>query len=127
MSGVVLDASAFLALAFDEAGADVVEPDLPLATISAVNWAEIVQALAARHVDPALTLSRLLEAGCKFEPLGLPDATRAGELRPLTAPLGISLADRCCLAVAERLGRPVLTADRALADVDCPAQIRLIR
>jgi ribonuclease VapC len=42
-------------------------------------------------------------------------ARRAGALRPATKSLGLSLGDRACLALAQRVGLPVLTADRTWA------------
>jgi ribonuclease VapC len=43
------------------------------------------------------------------------------------AQLGLSLADRACLALALRLGVAAHTADRAWADIDVGATIVLIR
>ena len=54
-------------------------------------------------------------------------ACRADELRPLTKHLGMSLADRACLALAERERLPVLTADRSWTSIDLAIGIRLIR
>lgn len=70
---------------------------------------------------------QLVESGLRFEPLSEQDAMRAARLRASTRKLGLSLADRCCLALASRLERPVLTADRAWADVDAGVDVRLIR
>ena len=36
----------------------------------------------------------------------------AGMLRPITLEGGLSLSDRCCLALAKREGLPALTAER---------------
>jgi PIN domain nuclease of toxin-antitoxin system len=38
-----------------------------------------------------------------------------------------SLADRACLALAERLGVPAVTADREWAKADVAAEVQLIR
>lgn len=38
-------------------------------------------------------------------------AYAAGQLRPLTKSLGLSLEDRACLSLAQRLGLPVITTD----------------
>jgi ribonuclease VapC len=42
-------------------------------------------------------------------------------------PLGLSLADRTCLAPAIERQAPLLTADRAWADLDLRMEIRLVR
>jgi ribonuclease VapC len=54
-------------------------------------------------------------------------ARRAGELRPLTKRLGMSLADRACLALAERERLPALTADRSWKSLAFDIDVRLIR
>ncbi|MBA2515401.1 MAG: hypothetical protein H0V26_13925 [Solirubrobacterales bacterium] len=49
-------------------------------------------------------------------------------LRRVSArPPGLSLADRCCLALAHRLGLPILTANRAWATIDVGVEVQLIR
>lgn len=44
-----------------------------------------------------------------------------------TKELGLSLADRACMALAVTLGLPLLTADRSWVEVDLPVEIRVIR
>ena len=51
----------------------------------------------------------------------------AALLRPTTRFAGISLADRACLALAQELNLPVLTADRAWISLGIGVEIRLIR
>ena len=60
-------------------------------------------------------------------PLDAEDAGRLAELRPKTRALGLSLADRACLALALRLGLPVLTTDGAWAELDLPVAVAVIR
>lgn len=48
--------------------------------------------------------------------ISTPIRPNAAALRPLTKPFGLSLGDRACLALAQRLGVPVLTSDRRMAD-----------
>lgn len=124
---VVLDASAVLAFVFDEPGAGRVETAVVNSIVTTVNWAEVWQRLLARGAPAADVRERLLEAGAVLEPLTADDAERAGALAALTRPAGLSLADRCCLVVAERLGCPALTADEAWAIVRVPAEVELIR
>jgi PIN domain nuclease of toxin-antitoxin system len=54
-------------------------------------------------------------------------AYRAGLLRSVTRSAGLSLGDRACLALAEQLGQPALTADRAWGTVQISIQVDVIR
>jgi PIN domain nuclease of toxin-antitoxin system len=54
-------------------------------------------------------------------------ARGAGALRPATKSLGLSLGDRACLALAQREGLPVLTADRAWAKLAVGVEVKVIR
>ena len=49
-----------------------------------------------------------------------------GSLRPLTKGAGLSLGDRACLALAQRLGLPALTTDRAWKDLSLDIEVRVI-
>jgi PIN domain nuclease of toxin-antitoxin system len=60
-------------------------------------------------------------------PLHEDDAVVIARLRPLTKAQGLSLGDRASLATGLRLGRPVITADRAWAALDVGVTVRLIR
>ncbi|MGD0981854.1 MAG: type II toxin-antitoxin system VapC family toxin [Solirubrobacteraceae bacterium] len=130
----VLDASALLAYLGNELGGDVVaEAIAGGATISIVNLAEALSTLATRGADPTAVVTRLTERGLldgaiTVEPFTLADATEAARLRPLTRLAGLSLADRACLALASRLSREALTADRAWLGVELnDVDIRMIR
>ena len=52
---------------------------------------------------------------------------RVGALRPATQRLGLLFGDRACPALAETLGAPVTTADRAWAEVDLGVPIEVIQ
>ncbi len=124
----VLDASALLAFLFDEPGADPTAAVLSRAAISTVNWAEVVQhviRLGAR--DPHHARDDLIDAGLEIVPFSVADAELTAVWREPTRALGLSLADRACLALAHRAGRPALTADRSWSDVDLGVDVTLIR
>ena len=128
-----LDASALLALLQNERGAEVVEDAIADgATISTVNLAEALSTMARKGADPAAALATMTERGViggaiTVEPFTLADAVEAARLRPLTAPAGLSLGDRSCLALARRLGTPALTADQPWRGIDLPVEVRSIR
>ena len=111
-SGTLLDASALLALVFREPGHEQVAEALP-AAISTVNLTEVVSKLRDRGVPPEEAVAIHLEAGIDVVPFGVEAALRAGLLRDLTRPYGLSLGDRCCLATAQIEGFSILTADAA--------------
>jgi ribonuclease VapC len=128
----VLDASAVIALLHDEEGSSaVVEAIAAGATISVVNWAEVLSNVAADGDDPQEVASRLSVTGEEvviwIEALTAADGIEVARLRPVTKSQGLSLADRACLVLAERLDVPALTTDREWAKADVGAEVRLIR
>lgn len=127
MIGVVLDASAVLALINAELGAERVIELLEQAMVSAVNHAEVMTKLIERGMDSELAKSTVLKIGLEIVDYGIDLADRTGELRRQTQHLGLSLADRACLALAQREGLPAVTADRKWAQVDIGVDVRLIR
>jgi ribonuclease VapC len=134
VSQFVLDASALLAYLHEERGAaDVADAVAQSACISAANWAETLSKVAeagARPRDVAADLEErgLLHGLLEVAPVTAEDAIAIGELRPLTKSLGLSLGDRACLALALRLGLPVLTADQDWARIDgVDVELRPIR
>lgn len=109
----VYDASALLAVIFSEPGADGVLELLsqPGGEVSAVNWSEVGAKLAERglHADD---IARELSAfGLDVIPFDEEQANLAAALRPATRELGLSLGDRCCLALARTRGARAATAD----------------
>lgn len=127
MAEVLLDASALLAVINGEPGAEAVLPFLELAAISAVNHAEVI----SKMVEDGIPIEDVRETMLKFVmPVIAFDAAladRTGSLRGETIKQGLSLADRACLALAQREGLPVLTADRRWAELDLGVDIRLVR
>jgi PIN domain nuclease of toxin-antitoxin system len=126
MTEVVLDASAVLALLRDEAGGAEVDARLSGAKLSAVNLAEVAQRLNDQWPDE-LVASVLAKVPYDVVDFNASLAIRAGLLRRVTRAKGLSLGDRACLALAERENLPVLTADRAWAELDLAVEVVLIR
>lgn len=109
-TGSVLDASAVLVWLQQETGADVVEPLLDGARMSAVNLAEVLQ--KAQHVgqSPLSTAMSLKALGVRIEPVVEADAFAAAAI--WFDDSSLSLGDRCCLALARRLNVRAVTADQ---------------
>lgn len=127
MSEIVVDASAILALVNAEPGWERVRDALESAVISAVNLSEVVAKLAENGVpegDIAVVLESLALDVVAFEG---EDAVRAGLLRPATRGAGLSFGDRVCLALGQRRGVPVLTADQRWQELTLDIDVRQIR
>jgi ribonuclease VapC len=124
VSHCVLDASAFLAYLHEEEGAaEVADAIAKSVSMSAANWAETLSKVAEAGIQPSrlatdLENQGLLHGLLEVVPLTAEDALVIGELRPRTKGFGLSLGDRACLALALRLGLPVLTADRDWTDLE---------
>ena len=127
MADVVLDTSAFLALVRGEPGWDNVVAVLPGSVICSVNAAEAY----ARLSDWSYTRDQ--QAKChillkdRIVPFDTDLALRSSALRGPTKAHGLSLGDRACLALAQRLGVPAVTADRAWSLLKVGIAVDLIR
>ncbi|MXW98003.1 MAG: type II toxin-antitoxin system VapC family toxin [Acidimicrobiaceae bacterium] len=119
----VLDASAILAFLLGEDGADAVEGALTEdPRCGAANWSEVAQRVlgAGRDWDQARAL--LESYGVRVEPVTSDDAEWAA--RRWRRGEGLSLADRLCLALGDRLDAEVLTADKSWGRSGRIVQIR---
>jgi ribonuclease VapC len=123
----LLDASALLALFYNEPGATKVRQVLAGAAISAVNLSEVIAKLYDRGLDASTIALNLADADLRVVPLDESAAIKAGELREATRGLGLSLADRCCLATALISGATALTADRNWNLLADQVSVELIR
>lgn len=127
MSSVLLDASAVLAVLHQEPGGEQVAEVLHGATMSAVNYGEVLKKTiefqgSATKVELFLAHQRLV-----IVPFDQRQAKRAAEIYPVTKHLGFSMADRACLALGLELGIPVWTAERKFVDCGLSVAIELIR
>jgi PIN domain nuclease of toxin-antitoxin system len=123
----MMDASALLAYLQQEPGADIVRPYIADAAICTVNLSEAVGVLVRKGHPFA-------EAKVDIEMLNLTVigfdtdlAFQTGAFIASTKEYGLSFGDRACLAATAREGIPVLTAERAWADLDLGIDIQLIR
>ena len=120
---VVLDASALLAFVQGEDGSDVVEAALAHAPrCGAANWSEIAQKVLGAGRDWELVRALLISYDIQIEPVLIDDAEWAA--RRWRRGEGLSLADRLCLALAERTDAEVYTADTSWGTAGRVKQIR---
>ncbi len=122
-----IDASAILAVLWDEPGQAKALDLLPNAAISAVNFAEALSKMADRGIDGSDLRNLLSELAIEVVPFDTAQAESTAVLRPLTRPRGLSLGDRACLALAMRAGAAAVTADRSWADLGLAVKIEVIR
>lgn len=129
---LVYDASALLAVIGNEKGREFVLASIAQEAgfISAANWAEVISKLAERGM-PAQTIEEGLDSfGLTVVPLDAAQALAAGGLRPITKSLGLSLGDRCCVALAVLRDLPVITSEKIwakLVDLDGAPKLKKLR
>lgn len=110
----VLDASAVLALAFGEPGQQrVLDAILDGAEMTTANFAEVATRYVLRGASAEDILAVRGNLSVVLVPIDEDLATRAALMTKETKSAGLSLGDRLCLALGQRSGRTVLTADRA--------------
>ena len=120
----IMDASAILAYLQNEKGKEKVERILETSAISRINATEVLTKL----IEKGMSLNKAKEA---FDNLDLQviefdesQSLKAAELRPLTKHLGLSLGDRCCLALAIQENATAVTADRNWASFNlCKVEV----
>ncbi len=123
----VLDASAVLALLFNEPGADTVAEHIAAgATMSTVNLSEVATILIRHGRDPDTVLDPL-QAQVDILAFTDSDAIATAQIYPLVSAKGLSLGDRACLALARRLNAPAVTAEHVWADLNLDIRIDTIR
>lgn len=115
MKPLVYDASALLAVMFDEPGSHRVIELLAEGDgeVSAVNGSEVGAKLAERGLKEPQIAREIAAFGLKIVAFDAEQAMAAAALRPLTRALGLSLGDRCCLALARLHSARAVTADAA--------------
>lgn len=120
---IVMDASAILAFLQGEDGSEMVESALlEGAQCGSANWSEVAQKVLAAGRDWEVVRALLSSYEVRVEPVTVDDAEWAA--RRWKRGEGLSLADRLCLALAERADAQVLTADAVWGSSDRVSQIR---
>lgn len=113
----ILDASALLALLLDEPGSERVRNVLASSAMSDVNFSEVVGHFARNGAAEDSIRSVLDPLPVERHPFDYISAYATALLLPMTKTAGLSFGDRACLALAQRLGLKVLTADRAWRNI----------
>jgi ribonuclease VapC len=128
MANSVLDASALLVLLKEEIGGDkVIEALTEGAAISAINFSEVIAKLNESGM-PEEAIHEALDS-LEMDIVGFDTqyAYKAGLLRSVTKSAGLSLGDRACLALAQQLNLPAITADRVWEGVVPEVVVQVIR
>lgn len=125
---VVLDASAIIAFLQGEPGEDLVRRALhdSQCMVSAANQAEVIAKALDRGATPEAIQSVLADLAYTVLDVKAEDGAQAGWMRQATRDLGLSLGDRLCLALAQRLKVSVLTADRPWLKVAQPLSLDIV-
>ena len=123
----VIDASALLAYLQDEPGGSRVSDCLDGALLSSVNLSEVIQKAAQFGAHTDGMAADLAELGAHLEPFTAHQAEIATALWPTTRKLGLSLADRACLALAIDREADVLTSDKSWGNLELELAIEVIR
>lgn len=130
----VLDASAVLAYLQEEKGWDGIEAALDAGPcwITTVNWCEVLGKLCEKGMPAPDTRTAVHDLGLVLVDFDAELAERAAFLRVRTKPIGASLGDRACLALAERAAHAstattVFTAEQAWTRLRWPFKVVVIR
>ena len=124
---IVADASAILAALKNEPFTNVDPRSLVGVTISAVNVCEIWSKLHDDGLNDAQAHAAVSRMDLRVVPFDAAQARIAARLRSITRQAGLSLGDRACLALGDRLGCAVITADRIWASLDVGVEVLVIR
>ena len=130
----ILDASAVLAYLQQEKGQDRVEAALDAGEcwLNAVNLCEVLGKLCEKGMPLEEAQAAIDDLGVVVTDFGLELAGLAASLRMRTKPIGASLGDRACLALAEQTAKTdksptVYTAEQAWAKLKWPFKVVVIR
>jgi len=128
MNRIVLDASAILAVINNEPGAQKLTPELlSRAVAGAVNLSEVQAKLVSRGWPSDEAWEDATSPVREVLPFNQDQARIAGDLIAHTRPLGLSLGDRACIALAIALRAPVYTAEKAWCKLKVDVRVHLIR
>ena len=123
---IVWDASALLCVALNEPGSKHAKKFAADGAMLHVNFAEVLFKLTREGAALDLALSALEGIGLNRLVLDEDIVARSASFSPLARSKGLSLGDRLCLAAGIERGCPILTADKAWADVADPLGVEVV-
>lgn len=123
----VLDASAVIAYLQQEKGADVVGTYLDNASISSVNACEVASYMVRSGGEVSSAADVLKSLPINIQYFDFSQALHAADLQKQTTKFGLSLGDRACLALAEKLKATVVTADKIWAKLKLGLEVVVVR
>lgn len=123
----VVDASAVLCVLLGERGADTVAVRIKGAWISSVNLTEVLTRLIDLGSTPDDLDAVVPQLDLIVVPFDAELGRAAADLRRMTRAAGLSLGDRACLALGDRLQATVLTGDRKWSSLDLGIDVEQIR
>lgn len=108
-------------------GGSVVGARLRHSAISTLNLAEVLDYSRMNGIDTDGMVGDLKSLGLRIEPLTPEDANAIAELADPSKQCTLSLSDRACLVLAQRLGVPALTADPAWSHLELDIDVQVLR
>jgi ribonuclease VapC len=126
MTGIILDASALIAMLQGEVGAKKVADAIGATRMSSVSYAEVVSHFIQAGMPQGDVDAMLNPLPIDIVPLDKQLARLAGGLQSLASAAGLSLGDRCCLALSLRDGLPAWTADRVWRSIADAAKVKVV-
>jgi len=127
VSKYVLDASAVLTVLNQERGKERVEALLSQSAVSTVNVAETVGKLVNAGMSEGDAKTSLDLLDLEVVDFDYEMAQIAGALKRVTDVLGLSLGDRCCLALGLVRKNAVVTADRSWSKLKLTIDVEVLR
>lgn len=122
----VIDASAVLAVCKQEEGMIEARRKMRNGIISAVNLSEVFT-VSLRHNKRAMADAIVQTAELTIVAFDERSASLAASLEDVTRHMGISFADRACLALGISEQKPVLTGDHRWADLNLGVELDFFR
>ena len=127
MSVTVFDASAILAIVFDEPGADRALELLDGGLVSAVNYSEALAKMIEKGFIAEEAVEGLAAMTLQLVTFDKAQAEQTARMRKSTVHKGLSIGDRACLALTASREGVAVTTDRAWSELDIGVKLEMIR